>query len=242
MNKKIVITIAGGSRGLGKCLLDRFSNAGYDKAAFHRASKIKNIKNFYIDLDTKNSIDDIRKNLLDLIKNTNYEKYSIHFVSGGSLRINIDNDDVSSIERVLKHNFTIPASLTSTLRNYSEKNKKNLELLYYSSAATKNLKASPYYVAAKSALENFFKSSLRIKPINCKMYLLRLGFVDIQHKYFHELSKNNPEKFYDVVINEIPSRHFANPSEISDFALKISESGNIMDGMITDLSGGHSWK
>ncbi len=74
------------------------------------------------------------------------------------------------------------------------------------------------------------------------MYLLRLGFVDIEHKYYHKLSKENPHDFHEILLNNLPSLHFTTPNEIADFALEIFKNGNMMNGLQCDLTGGHSWK
>lgn len=74
------------------------------------------------------------------------------------------------------------------------------------------------------------------------MYLLRLGFVDIEYKYYHRLSLENPEEFNKLLIKNLPSLHFTTPNEVADFALDICERGNMMNGVICDLTGGHSWK
>ncbi len=105
----------------------------------------------------------------------------------------------------------------------------------------KSHKASPYYVAAKSGLEGLFKSSFLKRPKNLKMFLLRMGFIDIEHKYFHSLSIKNPYEFEKLLKDNVPSLHFTTPKEIANFVFDLYLKGNMMNGSICDLTGGNSW-
>ena len=243
MKENIIITIGGGSRGIGKSLLDIFGSNGFSRAAFHRSAEIADIKNFFFDIDLENSISKLTKELEDFIENSDFDKYTIQFISGGSLGVDFTNNNHNFFERVLKHNLVVPASITSSLFNFAEVNQlKNIDLFYYSSAVVENLNASPYYVSAKSGLESFFKSSFLKRPENIKMFLIRLGYVDIEYKYFHKLSKTNPMEFQKMVLDNLPSKHFSKTSEISNLSYYMSKEGEFMNGSICDLTGGHSWK
>lgn len=239
----MVLIVGGGSRGLGKSLLDNFEKKGFERVAFHRSDNIEKTQNYYFDIDQIDAIKNTKNSLIEFINKTSFEEYVIHFVSGGSLGINFSDSSESSFQRVLKHNVVVPATFTSEIFNNfnSDKNKK-ISLFYYSSAVVKHLGGSAYYVAAKSALEKMFQSSFLKKPYGINMHLLRLGFVDIEHKYFHKIQFEDKLKFKKLVLDNLPSKHFSKPNEIAEFALNIFESSNIMDGIICDLTGGHSWK
>ena len=242
MKENLIIIIGGGSRGIGKSLLNCFSNKNYDKAAFHKSGEIKDSKNFTFDIDIEDSLEVLKSQLIKLIEANDYKKFSIHFLCGGGLGINFLDDNEYSFKRVLQHNLVVPACLTSKIFNYaSEIKEKKFELFYYSSAVVNHLKASPYYVSAKSALESMFKSSLIMKPSSVKMYLIRMGIVDVEHKYFHNLYIKEKSEFKKLVLDKLPSKHFTKTQEIAQFALKLSENENLMDGSICDISGGNSW-
>lgn len=242
MADNLIITIGGGSRGLGKSLLDIFNEKGFNCAAFHRSAEIEYIKNYFFDIEKEDSLPLIIDDLLTLIGNSEFKKYSIHFISGGGLGVNFLDNNYLSFQKVLNHNLVVPATITSTIFNYLNKNElKKIDLFYYSSAVVENFKASPYYVSAKTALENFFKSSFLLRPSNLRMFLIRLGFVDIEHKYFHQISKNNPDEFQRLVLDNLPSKHFSKPNEVANFAYQINKDGDLMNGMMCDLTGGHSW-
>ena len=242
MKENLIIIIGGGSKGIGKSLLNCFSNKNYDKAVFHRSGELNDSKNFAFDIDLEDSLENAKDQLIKLIESNNYKKFSIHFLSGGGLGINFLDDNEYSFKKVLQHNLIVPTCLTSKIFNYvSERKDKNFELFYYSSAVVNHFKASPYYVSAKSALESMFKSSLILKPSSVKMYLIRLGIVDVEHKYFHKLYIKEKSEFKKLVLDKLPSKHFTKTDEIAQFALKLSENENFMDGSICDISGGNSW-
>lgn len=243
MKENLIIIIGGGSKGIGNSLLKCYSDKNYDKAAFHRSDEIKDAKNFTFNIDMKGSLENLKIQLIKLIENNDYKKFSIHFLSGGGLSINFSDDAEDSFKKVLQHNLVVPSCLTSKIFNYASKRKdKSFELFYYSSAVVNHLKASPYYVSSKSALESMFKSSLNLKPSSVKMYLLRMGIVDVEHKYFHKLSIKDKSEFTRLVLDDIPSKHFAKTDEIANFAFNVSENEDLMDGSISDISGGNSWK
>ena len=242
MNKNLVITLAGGSRGLGRELLNRFSEGNFKKAAFHRSEAIEDAINFYINLEVKDVIEKTKEYITKIFEESNYQHYSFHFLSGGGLQIDFNDSSFQSFEKVLLHNLIFPSCISSFLFDFANNNnEKQIDLFYYSSSVVKSHKASPYYVAAKSGLEGLFKSSFLKRPKNLKMFLLRMGFIDIEHKYFHRLSIESPTKFKKLLKDNVPSLHFTTPKEIANFAFDLYLKGNMMNGSICDLTGGNSW-
>ena len=242
MEKGAIIIIGGGSRGLAKSLLDTYELKGYTRIAFHRSREVLNTRNFNFNIDEEISISKSQDQLISISNSDEFQKFSIHFVSGGGLGVEFSDSDINAYKRVLNHNLIVPTVFTSKIfNNYYSFNNKKIELFYYSSAVVKNLGGSPYYSSAKSSLETMFKSSFLIRPKGIYMYLLRLGFVDIKHKFYHKLAISDPKEFQRLVIDNLPSKHFTKPEEISELCLIFSEKSNIMNGTISDISGGHSW-
>ncbi len=155
MSNILVVTMAGGSRGLGKSLLDKFSKYGCDSAAFHRREDIQHVNNYFLDLDSISCITSITDQIESLLTETSYDHYLFHFLSGGGLQIDLKDNTLAGFNKVLLHNLIFPSCITSTLFNFTDKDK-HIDLFYYSSAVVKNHKGSPYYVSSKSALESFF--------------------------------------------------------------------------------------
>ena len=243
--KKKNIVVAGGSRGLGQALLSEFASRGFDSYAFHRGSPINDVTNIHIDIDQPRDAYETSTNALEsiLAENLNSE-VCVHFVSGGGLGTSLLNDDINDIERVLYHNYSFPAGLTAFLMQLAQQDKYcnlKLSVFFYSSAVTQHYSANPFYCAAKSALEAFYKSSFLIRPRNVFMYMFRLGIVDIQHKYFHRLSKEKPHEFASILSKQLPSGYVSLPSEVSSLAAHSALDTNACNGVICDISGGNSW-
>ena len=242
MKENLVITLAGGSRGLGREILERFSKGNFKKCAFHKSKNIENAMNYNIDLESKDVIEKTKEYINEIFIESTFKNYSFHFLSGGGLKIDFQDSSYPSFEKVLFQNLIFPSCISSFLFNYAEKNPEILiNLFYYSSSVVKHHRASPYYVAAKSGLEGLFKSSFLKRPENLNMFLLRMGFVDIEHKYFHKLSTENPSEFAKILKKNVPSLHFTTPKEIANFAFDLYLKGAMMNGSICDLSGGNSW-
>lgn len=244
-HKKINILVAGGSRGLGQALLHEFMFRGFDSYALHRGSPIDNVTNFNLDIDESNLAYETCLTVFQsiLVQNSNSE-ICIHFVSGGGLGTSLLNDDINQIERVQFHNYSLPAGLSAFLMQQVLKTQFNnvkLRLFFYSSSVTQHYSANPFYCAAKSALEAFYKSSFLYRPKNVYMYMFRLGIVDIHHKYYHKLSVDQPDEFAKILDKQLPSGYVLSPSEVASFVAYTAFDTNACNGLICDISGGNSW-
>jgi len=243
--KKINIVVAGGSRGLGYALLNEFASRGFNSYALHRGTHIENSNNIYLNIDETNGAYETCITAFESIFSQSFNlDVCVHFVSGGGLGTSLFNDDINDIERVQYHNYCLPAGLSTFLMQRALKckhNNFNLRLFFYSSAVTQHYSANPFYCAAKSALEAYFKSSFLARPKNVLMYMFRLGIVDIKHKYFHRLSKENPQEFATILEKQLPSGYVLQPSEVASFVAFSALDTNACNGVICDISGGNSW-
>ena len=244
-SKKTNIVVAGGSRGLGQALLNEFASRGFDSYALHRGTPINDATNIHIDIDQSSDAYETSTNALEsiLAQNLNSE-VCVHFVSGGGLGTSLVNGDINDIQRVLYHNYSFPAGLSAFLMQLAQQDQYcnlKLSLFFYSSAVTQHCSANPFYCAAKSALEAFYKSSFLVRPRNVFMYMFRLGIVDIQHKYFHRLSQEKPQEFASILSKQLPSGYVLKPSEVSSFAAYSALDTNACNGVICDITGGNSW-
>ena len=158
---KAIIIVGGGSRGLGKSLLDIYQQSGYKGYAFHKREKIANVKNKFLDIDIRESIEYAREEINEICSKAIHKQISIHFVSGGGLGRNDDNSSMAKCEDIIMHNYLLPAYITDSLTGNKRamgSTKKSIELNYYSSAVTQHLKGDEHYIGAKAALESYFKS------------------------------------------------------------------------------------
>jgi NAD(P)-dependent dehydrogenase (short-subunit alcohol dehydrogenase family) len=167
---------------------------------------------------------------------------SFHVITGGSLGASFGQASQQSIERVFLHNATLPILIAQHVHKVvADQHETTADIFFYSSAVTQTFSSSPFYVASKAALESFFKSYLRLIPPNLSAFLLRLGHVDISHKYFHRLAEEDPEKFQKYLADAVPSNHFTSPDEIGSFCIHLTREKGMFNGMVCDLTGGHSW-
>ena len=142
------------------------------------------------------------------------------------------------------HNYIVPVHICDLIaKAVEDRNSKiaRIDLILYSSAVTQHLSGNPHYCAGKSALEAYFKSAFKTCPEIIRMYLFRLGMVDIQHKYFHKLSKEDPGKFTSILKENIPSMHFTTPEEIANIVASMTIGMSATNGLLCDLTGGNSW-
>ena len=94
----------------------------------------------------------------------------------------------------------------------------------------------------KSALEAAFHAALR-ESYNPNLYLtaLRLGMVDVEHKYFHKISKESPEIFETILKKNVPTEYFMNIESIAEVIIGFRKLGPAANGSIVDLTNGSSW-
>lgn len=243
-DKNLIITFAGGSRGLGKAILDTYKKKGFNRIAFHRRKNILGVENHEIDIDCEATITNAMEELLLIYKERKVNLMSIHFLSGGGLGKKKDDIELKVYKRIMLHNYLIPAYISDFLiKNTSNKRgvKPKMEFNYYSSSVALNNRADPHYVSAKSALEGYFKSKFIESGNKVKMRMYRLGMVDIKHKYFHKLKGEKPEEFNKILEANVPSGYFKSPEDIAKIVCNMSIDSSDINGVIYDLSGGNSW-
>lgn len=243
-NNQLVI-VGGGSRGLGAAIHAAYLKAGYSANLLHRRINTKKTTNtieFHFDLDDMAGLSQLETILREVSQRGKGAHLSFHVITGGSLGVSFGQASQQAIERVLLHNATLPMLVAQHVHMIvAEQQETTADIFFYSSAVTQKFSASPFYVASKAALESFFKSYLRLIPPNLSAFLLRLGHVDISHKYFHRLSEEDPEKFQQYLADAVPSNHFTSPAEIGSFCIHLTMEKGMFNGMVCDLTGGHSW-
>lgn len=244
-SKSQLVIIGGGSRGLGAAIHAAYLKAGYSANLLHRrigATQIPNTSEYHFDLDNMAGLLQLDSILREVSQRGKGAHLSFHVITGGSLGISFEQSSQQEIERVLLHNATLPMLVAKHVHEIvANQQGTTADIFFYSSAVTQTFSSTPFYVASKAALESFFKSYLRLLPPNLSAFLLRLGHVDIPHKYFHRLSKEDPEKFQQYLADSVPSNHLTSPAEIGSFCVHLTRKKGMFNGMVCDLTGGHSW-
>lgn len=242
LSRKVII-VGGGSRGLGKSILQAYSESNYEKIAFHRSKNIDDVNNFQLDIEDQSSLEKTAQTLEIISKQTFDCDISIHFVTGGSLQLQPADMQIYDYTRLHIHNYLVPAYISDKIIELSKDIGKGVRfnLNYYSSSVTQHNKGNRHYSAAKSGLESYFKTTIKSTPLSIQMRLYRMGMVDIQHKYFHRLSTQDPDAFQSLLDKSVPSKYFHKPDDIANIAKKMELLQERTNGLICDISGGNSW-
>ena len=240
-----LLVVGGGTRGLGLAITEEYMARGYHAYLFHRQhgySDSDKKTHIPFDLAGQADLDALLVSLCSILESSKGKRFAIHSLTGGSLGVNLYGAEGADINKVLLHNLVAPMLVSQKSAEFCQRNaESNVDLFFYSSAVTQTFGSSPYYVAAKSALESFFKSFVKQAPHNLSCFMMRLGHVDIPHKYFHNLAMEDPKAFTEYMKKAVPTCHFTDPKEVASFCYYLSSAQGMFNGMVCDLTGGHSW-
>ena len=240
-----LIVVGGGTRGLGLAIYQAFKARGFNANLFHRQpaeNKGKDCTHIPFNLDEETAFDVLKNDLNKIFRSKPASRFSVHVLTGGSLGVKLGKASQDEISRVFLHNALLPMMAAQELYNICTSLPSiQTDIFFYSTAATQTYNSTPYYVASKSAIESFFKAFVKCAPRNISAFLLRLGHVDIKHKYFHQLSLSDPGAFAEYINKAVPTEHFTSTEEIAEFCVHLSSNQGMLKGMMCDVTGGHSW-
>lgn len=240
-----LIIVGGGTRGLGLAITDAYVAHGFHASLFHRQSDCINTRDrehIHFDLDDETDLETLPARLNQVLLDRRAKRFVIHLITGGGLGVDLGEASREQIEQVFLHNVLLPMIVSQEVLTFCTSFADvHIDLFFYSSGVTQSFNGSPFYVAAKSALESFFKSFMKHGSANLSTFLLRLGHVDIAHKYFHKFLEQDPDAFADYLSKAVPACHFTKPDEVAGFCVHLSSNQGMFNGMACDLTGGHSW-
>lgn len=238
-----VFIIGGGVRGLGKGIVD-FNIGNKQIISFCRRPEMlnKDALGVRFDLESNGAIENVMNQIKKCCVEHLFKKVQIHVITGGGLGYKPLLTCQSSIERIYKHNVIVPSyTMNYTLKLAEEIRRTEVHLFLYSSAASQKHIGLPEYCASKLALEAHFKTAIKCIGENMAMYMLRLGHVDIEYKYFHQQKKEKPVEFNNYIKKAVPTSHFTSIKEIIEFTEYASSQKGMFNGIVADVSGGYSW-
>jgi NAD(P)-dependent dehydrogenase (short-subunit alcohol dehydrogenase family) len=239
-----LIIVGGGTRGLGLAITEAYVAHGFHASLFHRQPNgisSSDREHVHFDLDNETDLETLPARLSQILLDRESKRFAIHLITGGGLGVNLGQASRAQVERIFLHNTLLPMIVAQEALAFCNSfADTHVDLFFYSSAVTQSY-SSPFYGASKSALESFFKSLTKKAPANLSTFLLRLGHVDIAHKYFHKFSEQDPVAFADYISKAVPAGHFTKPEEVASFCVHLSVSQGMFKGMACDLTGGHSW-
>tara|TARA_Y100001954_G_scaffold234854_1_gene291251 strand:+ start:4668 stop:5417 length:750 start_codon:yes stop_codon:yes gene_type:complete len=248
MNQGRLAVCIGGSKGIGISILEMYGTRDYNLTTLGRnspESRLNNIRYIEMDIDSQSSLENAIDRLIEDIMKERYNQVSIFFVSGSSLKIN-DSEagnliHLSKLNQVMTHNVTMPYWVTKKITNEIDDTDISLEFHYLSSAVAINMSMHGIYNASKNTLEHLIVSLLKERRVNTYYFGYRLGMVKVRHKYFAKLENEDKDKFNRIVEEKIPSGYMSTPEDIAKFVFGTTANRDMCNGMIADISGGHSW-
>lgn len=240
-----VIIITGGSRGIGKELVKKFSS---------NENKV-----YFTYKNNKENADDIISNLIEKDINTTYSAQldisnSIQvkdfvkdiFEKEGEIDLLINNAGITSDSLFLamnddKWNEVINTNLNGTffmtreVAKYMIKRRKGKIINISSVVASLGNAGQINYSASKAGIEGMTRSfALELAPRNITINSIAPGFVITD---MTKLVSKNIEK----ILEKIPLNRFAEPEEIADFVYSFSKnSSNYITGQTIIIDGGLS--
>ena len=231
------LIILGASKGIGVGVAKKAFLLGYEVVFFGKNKPLIDFqhKYYFLDIDVEDTLGELELKLKE------FSNSKCHYLvcTGGGLTSENNDYSLNTLKKVWWHNCGFPMHLLIQLRNYVAH--ESLVSFIFSSVAI-NYKGSIQYSSSKSALEAAFHAALR-ESNNSHLYLtaIRLGMVDIEHKYFHKISLESPEIFENILKKNVPTKHFMKIESIAEVIIGFSKLGPAANGCIVDLTNGSSW-
>ncbi len=213
MNKK-TIWITGGSTGIGKALVLKFADKGWNVAVSARrtellnelSNKNENIKSFPLDVTDKVKC----KEVFNEIKEK-FENIDICFFSTGTWNPKKEKDiDLEQIEDVFKINFFGTLNCIKAVEDYFKNRKNGIITIVSSIAGYRGLPNSTGYGPSKSALNNLAESLyFDFGRYNVRVCLVSPGFIKTpmtdKNNFkmpFLKTTQYAADKIYDGLVNK----------------------------------------
>jgi len=241
LNKnKTNIIISGGSKGLGKDLVNRFLSKGCNVINLSRRNKNKSDKqlsNYNVNLSSE-------KKTFQTVKKIKKKYDSINLIIccvGSGKSVPIGKENKKSWDQSFSTNlFTATNLIESYLSVY--KYKRTKIILISSIAGSKIIDAPITYSVAKSAL-NFYG---KMKSKNLAKYKINLNIISPgnilqRNNIWHKKLKRNNRLIKKYLKKNVPLNSFCNTKQIYDLCFYLlSESGNNITGSNFVIDGGQS--
>ena len=237
------VVLVGSSRGIGEAIARKYKREGFKTIMMARRIRDYQPDTFIrLDIEDTASISSAMEDLKQNLKNSEYKEVAYHFLTGGSLQIESGSLNKDKMINISWHNLIFPFWATELIIQKIAKNMSSQSIFnYYSSAAAENKQTHPIYSASKLGLETAFKKL--VKTYGCEHYFVcfRMGIVEVEHKYFHQLMKSDKDARAKIINENIPSGYIATPASIADMVFGSHHHKKVCNGMIADISGGNSW-
>lgn len=216
------VLVTGGSRGIGKAIVERFLKENYQVYAPDRSE---------LSLDIDGSVENF------LLKHV-HETFDVVVNNAGINDINIlENVTDEELTRMIAVNFVSPVKLLRGLIPQM-KNKKYGRIINIASVwAVVSKEGRSVYSATKNAMHGITNTiALELAPYNILVNTVCPGFT------LTELTRqNNSDEEISEICREIPLQRMAEPSEIAEFVYFLgSDNNTYITGQKFCIDGGYT--
>lgn len=233
------ILITGGSKGLGKEIVNYYKNKNFNIINISR-TKLKNFKNL---TNIKNDLTQLKKTI-DTFKKIKKKYKTIDAIvccTGTGKKISNDELNNNVIQHYLNINlFTIINTINSYLKVYKSSKTK---IIIISSIASKKIINAPIgYSISKRALDYFVKIfAKQYSKLKININLISPGNIYINGNSWHKKIKKNKKQVKKYIHSHVPLKSFILPLEIiAIIDMLLSEKGNNFTGSDFVIDGGQS--
>lgn len=214
--------VTGGSRGIGKAIVERFLAGNYQVYAPDRRE---------LSLDNDASVE-------DFLFNHSNESFDVVINNAGINDINnLENVTDEELMRMLAVNFVSPVKLLRGLIPQMKKQQYGRIINIASVWAVVSKEGRSVYSATKNAMHGITNTiALELAPYNILVNTVCPGFT------LTELTrKNNSDEEISKICREIPLQRMAEPSEIAEFVYFLgSDSNTYITGQKFCIDGGYT--
>ena len=239
MHKKNII-ISGGSKGLGRELVDKFSKKGFNVINLSRTvikNSRNNITNYSVDLSSEKKTINIFKKIKNKIKKIDF----IICCAGSGKSVPTGRENKKHWDQSLSDNFF---SATNLIEAYLSvyKYKKTKIVLISSIAGIKIINAPITYSVAKSALNFYGKmKSKHLAKFEINLNIISPGNILQKNNLWGKKLKNNYKSTKNYIKKEVPLNTFCNTDQIYNLCLYLlSNNGDNITGSNFVIDGGQS--
>ncbi|WP_420553403.1 (S)-benzoin forming benzil reductase [Tenacibaculum aiptasiae] len=156
-----IIIITGGSKGIGKALVEKYASKNYKVYTLSRSiNNLKNCIEISVDLSNNKTTQEAFSTLLEELKNINITSITL-INNAGRLGVisNLENIAVDDISKSIQLNTTTPLILSSLfIKNLENLNCKKQIINISSGAATKPYEGWSVYCTSKAAIDMMTKA------------------------------------------------------------------------------------
>lgn len=240
MEKEIAL-VTGGSRGIGKAIVYKLSEAGLQVHFTYNSNKekadeievnLKDTKAHKLDISNTNDVNVFVDNLIKQTGKIDYLINNAGITSDGSVLMM----DFEKWRHVLNTNLDGTFNISKAVAKYMIKKRKGSIINISSVVASIGSKGQANYIASKSAIEGLTKAlAVELAPRNILVNAIAPGFIET------DMTDQINEKYIDEIKNKIILKRFGKPEEVADLvSFFCSEKASYITGQTIVIDGGMS--